>query len=41
MENAREKGDLCHTEPISKQTEPQETPSDTFENRFYQHLIFK
>jgi hypothetical protein len=35
MENAREKGDLCHTEPISKQTEPQETPSDTFENRFY------
>ena len=41
MQNAREKGDLCHTEPISKQTEPQETPSDTFENRFYQHLIFK
>jgi len=35
MENAREKGDLCHTEPVSTQHHPPETLTDITDNKFY------
>lgn len=35
METAREKGDLCHTEPVSTQYHPPETLTEITDNKFY------